>query len=94
MKSGDKLLGDTSGPTSDRQDPPGGGVSLSQWREAIYARIVDKVGTRTCGPMPDIAAMLTTRNSRLAGGADATAAAAFEQFLAGLRDNLTTRSPR
>ncbi|KAN96991.1 hypothetical protein Z584_02201, partial [Mycobacterium tuberculosis variant bovis B2 7505] len=93
----DKLLGGHIGPTSDEAGPAVAEqlamFSLSQWQEAIYARIVDKVGTRTyweqwAADVADIAATLTTRIHALLGGADATAAAAFEQFLAGLRDNL------
>ncbi|CCK56026.1 Conserved protein of unknown function [Mycobacterium canettii CIPT 140070008] len=93
----DKLLGGHIGPTSDEAGPAVAEqlamFSLSQWQEAIYARIVDKVGTRTyweqwAADVADIAATLTTRIQALLGGADATAAAAFEQFLAGLRDNL------
>lgn len=49
----DKLLGGHIGPTSDEAGPAVAEqlamFSLSQWQEAIYARIVDKVGTRTCG---------------------------------------------
>nr|WP_204080672.1 DEAD/DEAH box helicase [Mycobacterium riyadhense] len=93
----DKLLGGHIGPTSE---DPGPAVpaqlalfSLSQWQEAIYARIVDKVGTRTyweqwAADVADIAATLTTRIKALLDGADAGVTAAFEQFLAGLRDNL------
>ena len=54
-----KLLGGHIGPTDDAADTKGESqqtsdtatqmalFSLSQWQEAIYARIVDKVGTRT-----------------------------------------------
>lgn len=93
----DTLLGGHVGPTSDE---PGPAVatqialfSLSQWQEAIYARIVDKVGTRTyweqwAADVADIAATLTTRIKALLDGADPQVAEGFEQFLAGLRDNL------
>ncbi len=93
----DKLLGGHIGPVADEAGPAVAEqlamFSLSQWQEAIYARIVDKVGTRTyweqwAADVADIAATLTTRIQALLDGADATVAAAFEQFLAGLRDNL------
>jgi len=99
----DKLLGGHIGPTSDdpRPDVPTQMAlfSLSQWQEAIYARIVAKVGTRTyweqwAGDVADIAATLTTRIKALLDGADAEVAAAFEQFLAGLRDNLNNSITR
>lgn len=103
----DKLLGAHIGPTIE--DPGGaaddttsadGGVatqmalfSLSKWQEAVYARIVDKVGTRTyweqwAADVADIASALGTRIRALLDGADPTVATAFDQFLAGLRDNL------
>lgn len=99
----EKLLGGHIGPTSEE---PGVAVatqmalfSLSQWQEAIYVRIVDKVGTRTyweqwAADVADIAAALTTRIKTLLDGADPTVAAAFEQFLAGLQDNLNSSITR
>lgn len=93
----DKLLGGHIGPTSDdpRPDIPTQMAlfSLSQWQEVIYARIVNKVGTRTyweqwAADVADIAATLTTRIKALLEGAGPGVATAFEQFLAGLRDNL------
>ncbi|SOJ53126.1 hypothetical protein MSIMFB_00627 [Mycobacterium simulans] len=93
----DKLLGGHIGPTSDDRAPATPAqlalFSLSQWQEAIYARIVEKVGTRSyweqwAADVADIAATLTTRIKALLDGADAGVTAAFEQFLAGLRDNL------
>ncbi|MDD7967803.1 DEAD/DEAH box helicase [Actinomycetospora lemnae] len=67
--------------------------SLSQWQEAIFARIVDKVGTRTywedwARDVADIASTLVTRIAALLDAADADVADAFDQFLQGLRDNL------
>jgi predicted helicase len=67
--------------------------SLSAWQEAIYARIVDKVGTRTyweqwASDVADIAAALVTRITASLDGADTTTAEAFGQFVLGLRDNL------
>ncbi|MGV0874284.1 DEAD/DEAH box helicase [Mycolicibacterium sp. XJ879] len=100
-----KLLGGHVGPTTDE---PGSDVglqqpgntaaqmalfSLAQWQEAIYARIVDKVGTRTyweqwAADVADIAAALITRVKALLGGANPRVSEAFDQFVAGLRDNL------
>lgn len=67
--------------------------SLSEWQEAIVAKIVDKVGTRAywedwAADVADIAAAQITRIRALLDGADAEVAAAFGQFLQGLRDNL------
>ncbi len=67
--------------------------SLSEWQEAIYTRIVDKVGTRTywedwAKDVADIAAALITRIGALLDGADKKVTAAFDRFLRGLRDNL------
>ncbi|MCF7547150.1 DEAD/DEAH box helicase [Pseudonocardia sp. WMMC193] len=67
--------------------------SLSEWQEAIFARIVDKVGSRTywedwARDVADIASALITRISALLDGADHNVATGFEQFLQGLRDNL------
>lgn len=78
------LLGGHIGPTSDDPDTNtgeksgdrGGATkqmalfSLSQWQEAIYARIVDKVGTRTywehwAADVADIAGRLITRITAL-----------------------------
>lgn len=67
--------------------------SLSEWQEAIYAKIVDKVGTRAywedwAGDVSDIAAAQITRINALLAGADTAVAEEFERFLTGLRDNL------
>lgn len=67
--------------------------SLSAWQEAIYARIVDKVGTRTyweqwAADVADIASALVTRITAILDGADGAATEAFGHFLQGLRDNL------
>jgi predicted helicase len=93
----DKLLGAHIGPTAD---DPGVAVpaqmalfSLAQWQEAIYARIVERVGTRTywerwAADVAEIAATLITRITAQLGDAGSDVAGAFDQFLAGLRDNL------
>ncbi|MDN5543841.1 MAG: DEAD/DEAH box helicase [Rhodococcus sp. (in: high G+C Gram-positive bacteria)] len=67
--------------------------SLSEWQEAIYAKIVDKVGTRAywedwAGDVSDIAAAQITRINALLAGANTAVAEEFERFLTGLRDNL------
>lgn len=82
-------------------EPGGGGglasqmalFSLSQWQEAIYTRIVDKVGTRTywedwAKDVANIAAALIARITALLDDADSKVTAAFDRFLKGLRDNL------
>ncbi|MDZ4234479.1 MAG: type ISP restriction/modification enzyme, partial [Dietzia sp.] len=67
--------------------------SLSEWQEAIYTRIVDKVGTRTywedwAKDVADIAAALIARIKVLIDGADPTVTEAFAKFHKGLQDNL------
>lgn len=67
--------------------------SLSEWQEAIYTRIVDKVGTRTywedwAKDVADIAAALITRIGALLDVADSEVTVAFDKFLHGLRYNL------
>ncbi|MDN5760155.1 MAG: DEAD/DEAH box helicase family protein, partial [Tomitella sp.] len=101
--STETLTGDTADTEAPAPDPAAdaaGGLvtqmalfSLSDWQEAIFARIVDKVGTRTywedwARDVADIAAALITRITVLLDGADTDVTAAFGQFLQGLRDNL------
>ncbi|MCJ0895327.1 DEAD/DEAH box helicase [Rhodococcus sp. ARC_M5] len=67
--------------------------SLSEWQEAIVAKIVDKVGTRVyweqwAGDVADIANAQITRINALLGGASPAVAEQFGKFLQGLRDNL------
>lgn len=67
--------------------------SLSAWQEAIYTRIVDKVGTRTywedwAKDVAEIAGALSARITALLDGADLDVTVAFDKFLQGLRDNL------
>jgi len=67
--------------------------SLSQWREAIFARIVDKVGTRAywedwAADVADISAALITRIKVILERGDKKTSKEFERFLKGLRDNL------
>lgn len=92
---------DSSDLTSTDTAPDSGGqmatqmalFSLSEWQEAIVAKIVDKVGTRAywedwATDVADIAAAQITRIHALLAGADPTIATAFEQFHQGLKDNL------
>ncbi|MBT0568494.1 DEAD/DEAH box helicase [Williamsia sp. CHRR-6] len=67
--------------------------ALSDWQEAIYARIVDKVGTRVyweqwAADVADIAAAQIARINALLSGASPTVGEQFDRFLKGLRDNL------
>nr|WP_236722306.1 DEAD/DEAH box helicase [Prescottella equi] len=67
--------------------------SLSEWQEAIVAKIVDKVGTRAywedwAADVADIAAAQITRITALLAGASPEVAVAFEKFHQGLKDNL------
>ncbi|MEU4060330.1 DEAD/DEAH box helicase [Rhodococcus qingshengii] len=67
--------------------------SLSEWQEAIYAKIVEKVGTKKywedwAGDVSEIAATQITRINALLAGANTAVAEEFERFLTGLRDNL------
>ncbi|MCX0270042.1 DEAD/DEAH box helicase [Nocardia zapadnayensis] len=67
--------------------------SLSEWQEAIVARIVDKVGTRAywedwASDVAGIAAAQITRIRHLLAGASPAVADEFERFHQGLRDNL------
>jgi predicted helicase len=100
-----RLLGGHIGPTVD--DPPDTGTtaatstaqialfSLSQWQEAIYTRIVDKVGTRVywdqwAVDVADIATAQITRINAILDAPDTDPAITeqFERFQKGLRDNL------
>lgn len=102
-----RLLGGHVGPTTD--DPADTSTdsttpaiptqmalfSLSAWQEAIYTRIVDKVGTRVywdqwATDVADIAqAQITRINTILNDPATSpTVTEQFERFLKGLRDNL------
>jgi predicted helicase len=100
-----RLLGGHIGPTLD--DPPDTETaiatgpaqialfSLTQWQEAVYTRIVDKVGTRVywgqwAADVADIATAQITRINAIldAPDTDPRITAQFERFLKGLRDNL------
>ena len=67
--------------------------SLEQWQEALYTKLVDKVGTRTywedwADDVADIADAQTARIRSLLGSADAALRKEFEAFVEGLRGNL------
>lgn len=67
--------------------------SLEQWQEALYTKLVDKVGTRTywedwADDVADIADAQTARIRSLLGSADAVLRTEFEAFVEGLRGNL------
>jgi len=91
-------LGDD--PTSGASGPAGQDVAtqlamfdVAEWREAIYAKIVTKVGERTywedwAKDVADIAQRHTDRITVLLEHPEATVGAAFEGFLLGLRNNL------
>lgn len=66
---------------------------LEEWRDAIFAKIVEKVGTRTywegwAKDVADIAQAQQARIRALLGGADPTVTGAFESFVTALRANL------
>ncbi len=101
-----RLLGGHIGPSIDDPDidneVSGGAAatqmalfSLSAWQEAIYTRIVDKVGTRVywdqwATDVADIARAQITRINTILDdpGTDPAVSVQFERFLKGLRDNL------
>lgn len=67
--------------------------SLSEWTEAIYTKIVDKVGTRTywedwAADVADIAAAQITRINATLAAASPELAQGFDDFVDGLRANL------
>lgn len=66
---------------------------LDEWREAIYAKVVAKVGSRTywedwARDIADIAQRHVTRITALLDGGDQRVTAEFDRFLDGLRGNL------
>ena len=109
----DETIGDgtTVTNTDTAADPKpggdgGGGVAsqmalfaLSEWQEAIYARIVDKVGTRVyweqwAADVADIAAAQIARINALLDDASPAVTEQFEKFLVGLRANLNNSISR
>ncbi len=98
---GNQLLGAHVGPTTDDADQAAAKpsqmalFSVGQWQEAIYTRIVDKVGTRVywdqwAADVADIAAAQVTRINAILGSPDTAPAVTgqFDRFWKGLRDNL------
>lgn len=66
---------------------------LDEWREAIYAKVVAKVGSRTywedwAKDIADIAQRHITRITALLDGGNSGVTAEFDRFLDGLRGNL------
>ncbi|GAA2736077.1 DEAD/DEAH box helicase [Pedococcus aerophilus] len=66
---------------------------LDEWREAIYAKVVAKVGSRTywedwAKDIADIAQRHITRITSLLDGGDPVVTEEFDKFLEGLRGNL------
>lgn len=83
----------------DTPDDPSGTAaqlplfSLEQWRDAIYSRIVSRVGSREywdrwAADVAEMSAAQVARIKALLRQADAEVKATFEQFLTGLRGNL------
>lgn len=67
--------------------------SLERWQEAIYTKLVDKVGSRTywedwADDVAKIAENQVTRITKLVDGADKHLRAEFDGFVDGLRNNL------
>ena len=67
--------------------------SLERWQEAMYTKLVDKVGTRTywedwADDVATIAENQITRIKALLDGADSKLRKEFEKFVEGLRNNL------
>lgn len=67
--------------------------SLEQWQEAIYTKLVDKVGSRTywedwADDVAKIAENQVTRITKLVDGADKHLRKEFDDFVDGLRNNL------
>ena len=67
--------------------------SLEQWQEAIYTKLVDKVGTRTywedwADDVATIAENQITRIKALLDSADGSLRTEFDSFVEGLRNNL------
>ena len=67
--------------------------SLEQWQEAMYTKLVDKVGTRTywedwADDVATIAQSQITRITALVDGADPKLRKEFDRFVEGLRGNL------
>jgi predicted helicase len=86
--------GSENGGDADATQPPMDWSALgADWREAIYAKIVDKVGERDywenwAKNVADIAGRQQLRIQSLVSGSNASLRAEFEAFVRGLQDNL------
>ena len=74
-------------------------IWLDEWREAIYAKVVAKVGSRRyweewAKDIADIAQRHITRITALLDGGSTTVTAEFDTFLRGLRGNLNENISR
>ncbi|GAB3940701.1 DEAD/DEAH box helicase [Corynebacterium tapiri] len=92
----DKLAVEHVGETSDEPAVTSeqlGLFSLDQWQEAMYTKLVDKVGTRTywedwADDVADIAQAQIARITALIDDASPALRKEFERFITGLRANL------
>lgn len=93
-----KIIVDTPDRPTENGDASGAGVqlplfALDQWRDAIYSRIVDRVGTREYWDQwaQDVAKMSAAQVARINAILDQSGPEVtdrFDAFLAGLRGNL------
>ncbi|QPK82523.1 DEAD/DEAH box helicase [Corynebacterium qintianiae] len=93
----DKLSGDnTDTPTDSGKELSGQSLalfSLEQWQEAMYVKIVDKVGTRTywedwADDVAEIAQAQIARINAILANANPKLRREFNSFVEGLRNNL------
>lgn len=91
--SDDPTPSPTNDPTDENTAKQIALFSLEQWQEAIYTKLVDKVGSRTywedwADDVAKIAENQVTRITKLVDGADKHLRAEFDDFVDGLRNNL------
>ncbi|WP_375543257.1 type ISP restriction/modification enzyme [Corynebacterium pseudodiphtheriticum] len=91
--SDDPAPSSTNDPTDDDTAKQIALFSLERWQEAIYTKLVDKVGSRTywedwADDVAKIAENQVTRITKLVDGADKHLRAEFDDFVDGLRNNL------
>lgn len=93
----DESSGNRTDSPSDREDELSSQTlalfSLEQWQEAMYVKIVDKVGTRTywedwADDVAEIAQAQITRINAILANANPTLRREFDAFVDGLRNNL------
>ena len=93
-RSGDSPTDSDAGSSGDAEQTKQMALfSLSEWTEAIYAKVVDKVGTRTywedwAADVADIAAAQITRINAALAAAGPELTQGFDDFVHGLRANL------